>query len=527
MVESRNENLMGKNQSAAHSPASGSTRRDFLRRSVVTAAAAPLAAAIPGSYGQTGTQVAGKPAKLPNILIIHSDQFRWDFVGAAGLNPMSCTPNIDAMYRRGTVFQNFITNQPLCSPSRACLWTGQYGTTNGVWKLLWSDNPRVGIKPDAVTLATQLRAAGYSTNYIGKWHLAPHLKDETWQKCIGYVKPEYRGGFLDLWQAANVYELTTHPYHGTIWDGDGHPMHFKDIYRVDYLTDLAEKFLRKKHDKPFCLVVSQLEPHQDNFVNGFSPPKGYGDKYRNPYIPPDLRALPGDWPYQAANYYGDIKAIDQSVGRLLKTLKEQGLEDNTIVVFMSDHGCHFRTRNTEYKRSPHESSIHVPLVIQGPGFNNSQIIPELVSMIDVTPSLLDCVGLPVPSCMQGKSFMPLLHDASARQSWRNEVFIQVSESETARALRTPEFTYVALAHDAQPFHEPGSMHYEDYQLYDNRADPAQIVNLAGRKDPPSLVHYVGDRSMVELTTHLRERLLARMVEAGEKRPEIKTKQYYP
>ena len=527
MVESRNENLMGKNQSAAHSPASGSTRRDFLRRSVVTAAAAPLAAAIPGSYGQTGTQVAGKPAKLPNILIIHSDQFRWDFVGAAGLNPMSCTPNIDAMYRRGTVFQNFITNQPLCSPSRACLWTGQYGTTNGVWKLLWSDNPRVGIKPDAVTLATQLRAAGYSTNYIGKWHLAPHLKDETWQKCIGYVKPEYRGGFLDLWQAANVYELTTHPYHGTIWDGDGHPMHFKDIYRVDYLTDLAEKFLRKKHDKPFCLVVSQLEPHQNNFVNGFSPPKGYEEKYRNPYIPPDLRAFPGDWPYQSANYYGDIKAIDQSVGRLLKTLKEQNLEENTIVVFMSDHGCHFRTRNSEYKRSPHESSIHVPLVIQGPGFNNSQIIPELVSMIDVTPSLLDCVGLPVPSCMQGKSFMPLLHDASARQSWRNEVFIQVSESETARALRTPEFTYVALAHDARPFHDQGSMHYEDYQLYDNRADPAQIINLAGRHDPPSLVHYVGDRSMPQITTHLRERLLARMVEAGEKRPEIKPKQYYP
>lgn len=517
----------GEQPSAAGNPAPRSTRRDFLRRSMATAATVPLASAVPVSYEQARGQAKEKSPERPNILIIHSDQYRWDFVGAAGLNPMACTPNIDAMYRRGTVFQNFITNQPLCSPSRACLWTGQYATTNGVWKLLWSQHPRVGIKPDAVTLATQLSAAGYSTNYIGKWHLAPWLENETWKQAIGYVKPEYRGGFLDLWQAANVYELTTHPFHGTIWDGDGHPMEFKDIYRVDYLTDLAEKFLRKKHDKPFCLVVSQLEPHQNNFVNGFSPPKGYGEKFRNPYIPPDLRAFPGDWPYQAANYYGDISAIDQSVGRLLKTLKEQNLEENTIVIFMSDHGCHFRTRNSEYKRSPHESSVHVPLVIQGPGFNNSRVIPELVSMIDVTPSLLDCVGLPVPACMQGKSFMPLLHDAEARHSWRNEVFIQVSESEIARALRTPEFTYVALAPEGRPYMHPGSMHYEDYQLYDNRADPAQIINLAGRHDPPSLVHYVGDRSMIQLTTHLRERLMARMVEAGEKLPEIKPKRYYP
>ncbi len=498
-----------------------STRRAFLKQSAMVAAA-PLAGSKVLSSVQDAGQSSHHPVKQPNIVIIHSDQFRWDFICAAGLNPMSYTPNLDAMYRRGTVFQNFITNQPLCSPSRACLWTGQYATTNGVWKLLWSDNPRVGIKPDAVTLATQLRAAGYSTNYIGKWHLAPHP-----EAGLGYVPPQYRGGFLDLWQAANVFELTTYPYHGTIWDGDGHPMEFKDIYRVDYLTDLAEKFLRQKHDKPFLLVVSQLEPHQNNHVNGFSPPHGYGEKFRNPYVPADLRPFPGDWPYQLGNYYGDIKAIDESVGRILSTLKQQNLEDNTIVVFLSDHGCHFRTRNSEYKRSPHESSIHVPLMIQGPGFNNGQVISELVNMIDVTPSLLDLVGLPVPQCMQGQSFLPLMHDVKARQSWRNEVFVQVSDSETARALRTPEWTYVALAPSARPNHDAGSMHYQDYQLYDNRGDPAQIINLAGRSDLPSLVHNVGDRSITEITKHLRDRLIARMVEAGEPRPQISPWVYYP
>jgi arylsulfatase A-like enzyme len=196
------------------------------------------------------------------------------------------------------------------------------------------------------------------------------------------------------------------------------------------------------------------------------------------------------------------------------------------VIFLSDHGCHFRTRNQEYKRSPHESSIHVPLMIQGPGFNNSRVIPELVSMIDVMPSLLDLVGVPIPSCVQGRSFLPLLRDAEARANWRNEVFVQISDSETARALRTPEWTYVALAPVAGPNHDPGSLHYQDYQLYNNKADPAQIVNLAGRSDNPSLVHYFGDRSIKKITDDLRERLIARMVEAGEQRPQIKCWSYY-
>ena len=499
---------------------SATTRRDFLKKSAMAAASAPLVAGALGSRAQAEGEPSDNPPQKPNILIVHSDEFRWDLIGAAGHNPMAITPNLDAMYRRGTVFENFITNQPLCSPSRACLWTGQYATTNGVWKLPGSDNPKVAINPDAVTLATQLRDAGYSTNYIGKWHLAP-LPHGAQGEYLGFVPKKYRTGFDDLWQAANVLELTSHPYHGTIWDGDGTPMHYKDEYRVDYLTDLTVNFLRKKHDKPFCLVLSQLEPHQQNDLNGFGPPHGSFKKLQNPYVPPDLKALPGDWPYQLSNYYGDITAIDACVGRIFKTLQEEGLEDNTVVVFLSDHGCHFRTRNEEYKRSPHDASTHVPLMIQGPGFNNSQRIRQQVNMIDVTPSLLDLVGLKTPSVMQGQSFLPLMHDLKARDAWRDEVFIQVSETETARALRTPEWTYVALAPNASPFHDKDSLHYQDYQLYNNYADPAQVVNLCGRNDPPGLVHFTGDRSMREITDHLRERLTERIAEAGEPKPTIK------
>lgn len=468
------------------------------------------------------------PKKQPNIIIYHSDQFRWDFICAAGHNPMNFTPNLDEMYRRGTVFQNFITNQPVCAPSRSCLFTGQYATTTGVWH----NGP--GLHPDAITLATQLTKAGYSANYIGKWHLAP--------VGAGAVPAEYRGGFTGLWQAANAPEVSTHPYHGTFWDNENKPIKYDGIYRVDFLTNLAKKFLRQKHNKPFLLVLSQVEPHQQNDIYGFAPPKGYEEKFRNPFVPADLRQLPGDWPYQLANYYGDVKSIDESVGQIFKTLKETKLDDSTIVIFLSDHGCHFRTRNPEYKRSPHESSIHVPLMIHGPGFNNSQKIEELVSMIDVTPSILNALGLSIPSSMQGKSFIPLMHDADARASWRNEVLIQISESETARALRTLEWTYVALSPESNPIIEgmPGylsggpkhssSLHYRDFQLYNNRSDPAQLINLAGRLDTlftsNTLLHYVGDRSMRKISAHLRERLIERMVEAGEQRPQIDLWPYY-
>jgi arylsulfatase A-like enzyme len=152
-------------------------------------------------------------------------------------------------------------------------------------------------------------------------------------------------------------------------------------------------------------------------------------------------------------------------------------------------------------------------------------------MIDVMPSILDLLGLPIPPSAQGRSFIPLLSDAAAREAWRNEVLVQISESEVARALRTDEWTYVALAPNANPVHEPGSLRYQDYQLYNNRADPAQLVNLAGRQDVlwPSnkTLNYVGERSMREVTAQLRQRLIERMVEAGEARPEIEEWRFYP
>ena len=479
-------------------------RREFLRRS---AGAAALPALGPRA------SPASPQGKRPNVIIYIADQLRWDAVGAYGLNSMGLTPNVDGMARRGTLFRSHITNQPLCAPSRANLFTGLYQNKNGVWR------NGLGLGRDAVTIATVLRRQGYTANYVGKWHLTP--REGGSQNVAGPVPPEHRGGFGDFWEGANELEHTSHPYEGDIWDGQGKPIHFSGVYRVDFITERAVRFLRTAQE-PFLLVISQLEPHFQNDCNCFVAPNGYAERYANPFVPGDLRFFPGDWQRQLPDYYGCIARIDESVGTILKTLRERGIEDNTIVAFLSDHACHFRTRNPEYKRSPHESSIHIPLVIEGPGFNRSMLVPELTSQIDVTPTLLDAVGVPVPSTMQGRSAMPLLDRKT--EAWPQEVYVQISESQTGRALRTREWTYAVVA--TQP-RVAASDRYEEYQMYNLADDPHQLLNLAGRQDNPQLVHYDGDRPPVEVASHLRERLLARMVEAGEPKADITGRLLYP
>lgn len=148
-------------------------------------------------------------------------------------------------------------------------------------------------------------------------------------------------------------------------------------------------------------------------------------------------------------------------------------------------------------------------------------------MVDVAPTLLDVLGIAAPESMSGHSFLPLVQKPEARKGWRNEAFIQISESMVARALRTEQWTYCAVAPDGRGGRDPGSMHYQEYQMYNLAADPHQLVNLAGRHDNPRLVHFGGDRPLPEMAAHLRERLIARMVEAGESAPHITPARFYP
>jgi len=489
---------------------SETSRRKFLKASVLSSLALGSAAADTSLLHTPAASASPQrtaPTPRPNIVLYCCDQMRSDFVGAYNENSMTRTPNIDAMVRRGSSFKYAVTNQPLCSPSRACMITGRYATETGEWKIA------VGMRNDLPTLASVLRENGYSANFIGKWHLM--MADHKTRAGYGWVPPEHRHGFLDLWEGANEFEHTTHPYYGTIWDSDGREITYKDQYRIDFITNRAVRFLTQPHDKPFFLYVSQLEPHQQNDLQRVVAPKGYAERYTNPLVPADLRNLPGDWQEQLPDYYGCVQKIDESLGTILKTLEAQNQLDNTIVAFISDHGCHFKIRNTEYKRSPHDASIRIPFIFQGPGFDRSIVRGEIVNMIDLTPTLLTAAGVPFPESMKGRNLLPLLTSREAQGNWDNTAYIQISESMVGRAIRTGQWCYCVVDRSKLGTETPSSTHYEEYQMYNLADDPYQQVNLAGRQE------------YRDQAAALRQLLLQRMSEAGEEAAEITPARLYP
>lgn len=172
------------------------------------------------------------------------------------------------------------------------------------------------------------------------------------------------------------------------------------------------------------------------------------------------------------------------------------------------------TRNQEYKRSTHNSSLRVPLIVEGPGFRGPQQIQELIGLIHITPTLLAAAGVEAPASMKGKSILPLLASSEARQAWPNKELVQISESMTGRAIRTPDWVY-CVADITGDTKNPASASYQEYQLYDQRSDPHEIVNLAGRKE------------YRKKADELREELKKLIAAAGEPEPAITSAKLYP
>jgi arylsulfatase A-like enzyme len=434
----------------------------------------------------------------PNVLVFFTDQQRPDTLGVYG-NPMGLTPNLDRFASEGVRFGYAFTPQPVCAPARSSMQTGKYPTTTGVVR-----NGLV-LKDNETTLPMLFGRSGYDTGYIGKWHLSAGSSD--------IVPMQWRGGYDQFWVASNALEHSSVAMEGTMWDRDNKPVAFTDEYRVDALTDQTIGFLRQKRTKPFFLFVSHLEPHFQNSTNTFIAPKGYADRYRNNfYIPPDLAPFRGDWKSQLPDYYGIVARIDEQFGRVIEELKAQDMLDNTIVVMTTDHGCHFRTRNAEYKRSCHEASTRVPLLIRGPGFEGGKTVSQLVSTVDLPATLLEATGVEVPAAMQGRSLMNLVRGNTA--GWRNEVYIQMREEALGRALRTEQWKYCVFDPTVTDPKQPWSEHYQERHLYDLRNDPNELVNLAGRTDTK------------EIAAKLREKLIARIVENGEPKPVITPARWY-
>lgn len=399
-----------------------------------------------------------------SVLIFFTDQQRWDTCGCYG-GPMDLTPNLDAMAARGVRFDRSFTCQPVCAPARGSLQTGKHGTAHSVWR------NGLALPQEERTLAHHFGDAGYDVGYLGKWHLSG-TRDQP-------VPVELRGGYESYWEGADILEFTSHPDDARWFDENNEEVHYEG-YRVDAQTERAVQFIQRERDEPFFFFVSYLEPHHQNDMDEFVGPERYAGSYVNPYVPPDLAARPGDWGKSLPGYYGCVRALDDALGRVIEALREAGQLDDTIIVFTSDHGCHFRTRNAEYKRSCHEGCTRTPLVMQGPGLDRSMVIPELVSLVDVPATILSAAGLPIPDTMQGRDAMQLVEGDKA--DWANEVFIQISEAEVGRAVRTERWKYSVYAPDKQGWGVGESDHYIERYLYDLYADPWEQVNLIGRKD---------------------------------------------
>ena len=433
----------------------------------------------------------------PNVLVFFTDQQRWDTTGLHG-NPLDLTPNLDRTAREGTHFAAAFTCQPVCAPARSCLQTGLYATQTGVF------HNGLPLRDEAVTLAHCFAQGGYSTGYIGKWHLGGC--DPGFYGPQQPVPPDRRGGY-DYWLAADLSEFVSDAYRTVLFDRDGRAVELPG-YRVDAYTDAAIRYVDAHRRDPFFLFLSFLEPHFQNHRDDYPAPDGYAERYTGRWMPPDLAALGGSAHQHLAGYYGMVKRLDEAYGRLLDALKSLGLLENTIVLFTSDHGCHFKTRNDEYKRSCHESSIRIPAAARGPGFDDGGRVSRLVSLVDLAPTLLDAAGLAVPPQMSGRSVMPLLRGAGTEE-WPEEVFIQISESQVGRAVRTARWKYSVSAPGRDGFEDAEAPLYEEEFLYDLKADPYELVNL------------IGLRSHREVAARMRGRLLNRLAQAGEGTPEIR------
>jgi arylsulfatase A-like enzyme len=427
----------------------------------------------------------------PNVIVFFTDQQRWDTAGVYG-NPMGLTPNLDRMAARGTLFRNAFTCQPVCAPARGCIQTGLWATQHGVWR-----NALV-LDPAHKRLGEFLRAEGYRTGYIGKWHLS-----DTNDKP---VPAEMRRGY-DYWLASDVLEFTSHPYNCIMYDGDDQPVHLPG-YRSDAMTSAALDYINAHTgEEPFFLCLSFIEPHQQNDMERFCAPDGYAARYSNPdYVPWDLVGREGDWRRELPDYYGMVKRLDENLGQVIRKLEEMGIDDETVVLFHSDHGCHFRTRNSEYKRSAHEGSIRIPLVAQGPGFDGVGEISELTSLIDITPTCLDVAGLDIPEYMQGNSLLDLCRDEEP--DWPDDIFVQISEDTVGRAVRTHRWKYAVNAPSRDSWRDSAADQYVEHLLYDLDNDPWERNNL------------IGDPACEAVRAEMRERLIRRMVSAGECKPKI-------
>lgn len=520
-------------------------------------------------------------ADRPNILFIHTDEQRWDTLGCYG-NDIVETPNIDRLAETGVTFENAHCTHPLCTPARGSLLTGRYPNANGQWR------NGIPLPREERTIADILGDNGYDTALIGKGHFGPYNGDpdehpesvdvdtdmseeECWdfwrsfdgpyygfdhvEMTIGHSRNGIQGGHYGLWLRENHPDkldafqaesgVETEHAKFRIWQSAA-PV---DIHSSTWVADRTVDYLEERDDEddPFFGWIGIPDPHFP-----FDPPEPYCDRYdpEEMPLPVDMEGEVWDeWDGElpefmqhyferhnwseiteeaarkmVAYYYAMVDMVDDSVGRILDTLEETGMADDTIVVFTSDHGDWLGDHDLWLKGAVHTRGVtQVPWIVNWPGVAEpGRRVSDPASQIDMVPTLLDAAGVDVPYGVQGESLRPVLTgEADAlrpfalvqhrHETHREDSFYAENHADTLPgSLVNPgdeEIHIKTIVTDRYRLSHFTGIEREYGELFDHHSDPDECHNL-WREEP-------------ELRNELEAQLVDALVHAEDPLPERK------
>jgi len=462
----------------------------------------------------TGALLAGTdaaPTRKPNILWIVADDHATAISGVYGSSHVH-TPSLDRFAARATRFTQAFCCSPVCTAARQAFLTGRYPRSIGVTQL-------ASVLPaDERTLAHELSDAGYDTAAFGKMHFNSNLKH-------GFAKrldlPEFALHAKATQKRPIPSEIKVQPPWkpfvdpASIWlNSDCLPF---DYYAADtsaeYFASQAERFMRTPRENPFILVVGFYEPHSPyNFPIEYRD-RHQPDEFKAPKVEPaDVSQIPivfkdltaAQKRGSIAAYHTSVEFLDSQIGRVLEALEQSGQADNTIVVYLSDHGYLLGEHGRFEKHSGFDPAIHVPLIIRDPRRAKAGVSSSIVQTIDLVPTLLEMCGLPIPARTQGKSFLPTLNDPT--RAHRDAAIIEYSENAEAY-IRTDRWKFIYCAgtrarKDGYVTADPAPGPY--MRLYDRDADPDELNNLAGNPEHSKRLALFTDQLLEHLTKTARE-----------------------
>ena len=407
------------------------SRRDFVQAAGITV------------WGTAVTPLAARSSEVlrPNVVLILPDQHRWDALGCNG-NADAITPNIDRLAREGVNFSSSYAAQPVCSPNRSSAITGQFPHKTGV-----IDNG-IPLIDHSTSFPRLLQQAGYKTAYFGKWHLGPIDKDGR------LVPPAY----FDMWKAyhagASFWLNKPKDFGRVSYNSPDEVPDFRGeapgTYRTDLETDQAIDFVQANRNDPFCVILGFCPPHR-------------------PWTAPveNLQRFKGRVKYPT--YHAMVNRIDENVGRLVSAIDALALRENTIFIYTSDHGHNFEFRwNQHPKRLCYDTAAKVPLLFHWPGRFRRGTRRELISSVDIGPTILDLCGIEPPQGSHGRSAKGLLQGEAL--GWREYAIIEnrplkaAEEGMFERCIVTDRWKLI-LNTSREP------------ELYDRANDPDEVRNV--------------------------------------------------